>query len=332
MTVNFNLQVRSKFNPSLSSESRRIAQRRMSIAIFALATAVLGLMALGSATRVMNAGLSCPDWPLCYGQVLPQQMNLQIFLEWFHRLVATSIGLGTLTLLSLSLWFRARLPQWLPWSLGGALLLVVWQGILGALTVTELLRFDIVTAHLGTGLLFFVSLLTIAASLFPQQVWQSHSKSSSAIPIPAHLWKTGTLAAALVYGQSLLGGLVATRWALHQCFGQQQLCNVMNNHLTGVVPTTLAVIGLITLALRSPTLPKRLRQGIYIVGVILAGQLLLGYGTFRLHLQVEPLTVLHQFVGALLLGSIVLFTVLAYRIHRESTHDRAVYEPTRSVI
>ena len=106
----------------------------------------------------------------------------------------------------------------------------------------------------------------------------------------------------------------------------------MNNHLTGVVPTTLAVIGLITLALRSPTLPKRLRQGIYIVGVILAGQLLLGYGTFRLHLQVEPLTVLHQFVGALLLGSIVLFTVLAYRIHRESTHDRAVYEPTRSVI
>ena len=315
MTVNFNLQVRSKFSPSLSSESRSSAQKRMSIAIFALATAVLGLMALGSATRVMNAGLSCPDWPLCYGQVLPQQMNLQIFLEWFHRLVATSIGLGTLTLLSLSLWFRKRLPQWLPWSLAGALLLVMWQGVLGALTVTELLRFDIVTAHLGTGLLFFVSLLTIAASLFPQKLLPSNP----GVPFPAYLWKVGAAAAALVYGQSLLGGLVATRWALHQCFGQQQLCNVMNNHLTGVIPTTLAAIGLVILAMRSPTLPKFLRQGVYFIGVILAGQLLLGYGTFRLHLQVAQLTVLHQFVGALLLGSIVLFTVLSYRVSYTNT-------------
>lgn len=315
MTVNFNLQVRSKFSPSLSSESRSSAQKRMSIAIFALATAVLGLMALGSATRVMNAGLSCPDWPLCYGQVLPQQMNLQIFLEWFHRLVATSIGLGTLTLLSLSLWFRKRLPQWLPWSLAGALLLVMWQGVLGALTVTELLRFDIVTAHLGTGLLFFVSLLTIAASLFPQKLLPSNP----GVPFPAYLWKVGATAAALVYGQSLLGGLVATRWALHQCFGQQQLCNVMNNHLTGVIPTTLAAIGLVILAMRSPTLPKFLRQGVYFIGVILAGQLLLGYGTFRLHLQVAQLTVLHQFVGALLLGSIVLFTVLSYRVSYTNT-------------
>ena len=315
MTVNFNLQVRSKFSPSLSSESRSIAQKRMSIAIFALATAVLGLMALGSATRVMNAGLSCPDWPLCYGQVLPQQMNLQIFLEWFHRLVATSIGLGTLTLLSLSLWFRTRLPQWLPWSLVGALLLVVWQGVLGALTVTELLRFDIVTAHLGTGLLFFVSLLTIAASLFPQKLLPSNS----GVQFPAYLWKVGAIAAALVYGQSLLGGLVATRWALHQCFGQQQLCNVMNNHLTGVVPTTLAAIGLVILAMRSPTLPRFLRQGVHLIGVILAGQLLLGYGTFRLHLQVAQLTVLHQFVGALLLGSIVLFTVFSYRVSHTNT-------------
>jgi heme a synthase len=308
MTVNFTIQPPSDRKSDLRSAPLTV-QTRMSQGIYALAIAVVGLMALGSATRVMNAGLSCPDWPLCYGQVLPQaQMNLQVFLEWFHRLVATSIGLGTIALLSLALWFRSQLPKWLPWSLGGALLLVLWQGVLGALTVTQLLRFDIVTAHLGTGLLFFVTLLTIATCLIPMP------QTLNRVALPAHLWKAGAIAATLIYGQSLLGGLVATRWALHQCFGQQQLCNVMNHHLMGVVPATLSVITLVFLAMRAAELPKALRSAIHGVGLILMAQLLLGYATFRLHLQVEPLTVMHQMIGALLLGSIVLFTLLAYRL------------------
>jgi hypothetical protein len=46
---------------------------------FGIAIATWVVMAIGSATRVMNAGLACPDWPLCYGSVLPaEQMNLQV--------------------------------------------------------------------------------------------------------------------------------------------------------------------------------------------------------------------------------------------------------------
>ena len=33
--------------------------------------AIIALIGIGSATRVMEAGLACPDWPLCYGTFLP---------------------------------------------------------------------------------------------------------------------------------------------------------------------------------------------------------------------------------------------------------------------
>ncbi len=274
-----------------------------------LAVATLVLMAIGSATRVMNAGLACPDWPLCYGQLLPsQQMNLQVFLEWFHRLDASLVGFGTIGLVALSLWKRHLLPNWTPWAAIAALFLVVFQGVLGAFTVTELLRFDIVTAHLGTALLFFSVLLTIAISLKPYQ----------AVGSAGYLRWIGLAAALLVYGQSILGGLVASQWALHQCLAGSQLCKIMNGHMWGVLPATIAVLTLLALTLRKPAvspLLKRLAMG---AGLALVAQASLGIAAFKLRLQVEPLTVSHQLVGATLLGLLISFTVIAWRDQSEA--------------
>lgn len=299
----------SNQQPSYQQQTRpQVWMRRY---VFFMAAATLFLMALGSATRVMNAGLSCPDWPLCYGELVPtQQMNLQVFLEWFHRVVASSMGLFAIALVVLAGWFRKSLPTWLPWASLGALGLVIVQGILGGLTVTELLRFDIVTAHLATGLLFFSTLVAIGVGLLP------HRGTGSIGKLP---W-VGLVATGLVYLQSILGALVSSQWALHQCLSTSNLCIVMNSHIAGVVPATLATITLVVLAWRTPALHPSLRRLAGMASSLVVLQIILGVATFKLRLQVEPLTVAHQAIGASLLGVLVAFTVLALRDVPTSVH------------
>ncbi|MGB7440240.1 MAG: heme A synthase [Coleofasciculaceae cyanobacterium] len=296
----------SVFSPVANSQESHQPEVRIRRLVWKIVIATLLLMAVGSATRVMNAGLACPDWPLCYGQLVPsQQMNLQVFLEWFHRLDAALIGISAIALAGLSWWDRRSLPNWLPWASTFALGLIIFQGVLGGLTVTQLLRFDIVTAHLGTALLFFVTLLLIGLALTPYQGTGAAGK----------LRWVGLTAALLVYLQSILGGLVASKWALHQCFGASQLCAVMNSHIVGVVPATLATLSVVSMAWRTPALHTSLRRLANFAGGLVVLQILLGVGTFWLHLQVEPLTVAHQAIGAALLGVLVAFTVLAFRDH-----------------
>lgn len=290
-------------------------QDRVRQLIWKMAIATLILMAIGSATRVMNAGLACPDWPLCYGTLFPsQQMNLQVFLEWIHRLDASLIGLMAIALVGLSIWHRRALARWVPWAAGLALILIIFQGALGAFTVTELLRFDIVTAHLGTALLFFVTLLVMGTALLPYQ------GTGTVGSLPG--WGIG--ATILVYGQSLLGALVASRWSVHQCLAGDQLCTILRSHMMGVVPPTLATLGLIILAWRTPALSGALRRLANLAGLCLVLQITLGVATLWLHLQIELLTVAHQAVGATLLGTLVCFTVLALRDRAQVQQDAAL--------
>jgi len=289
---------------SLNSTRQFDHQKWVRRLVWKLAIATIILMAIGSATRVMNAGLACPDWPLCYGQLVPsQQMNLQVFLEWFHRLDAAVIGLGAIALTGLTWWWRSNLPKWLPWSATFALFLIVFQGILGGLTVTQLLRFDIVTAHLGTALLFFLTLITIGVNITPYQ-------STGTV---GNLKWVGLSATVLVYLQCLLGALVGSQWALHQCFGSNQLCTVMNSHIIGVFPATIATVILVYLARGRAALHPVLRKLTQAAGFLVLVQIFLGIATFKLHLQVEPLTVTHHTVGVALCGVLAAFSVFAIR-------------------
>lgn len=308
-------------------------RRRLGILGVSLAGLTLFLMALGSATRVWNAGLSCPDWPLCYGSLLPhEQMNWQVFLEWFHRWVATGVGILALVQMGWAWRRRQALPTWAVWGSTAAVGLVMVQGILGGLTVTELLRFDIVTAHLGTGLLFFSTTLALGLSLLvsrrdpaditppPSNVPTETTEASDAqvSSSPPSLWAplpwVGLGAALLVYLQSLLGALVASQWALHQCLASDaRSCWVMNSHLIGVIPATVGALAVVGCTWRfKKVLPKPLKAFGHLAATCLIAQVALGIGIYRMHLQLEPMTVAHQAVGALLLGSLVAFTTLSF--------------------
>jgi cytochrome c oxidase assembly protein subunit 15 len=288
--------------PSTETTKVKIWLRRF---VWKIAIATLALMGVGSATRVMNAGLACPDWPLCYGQLVPGQylFNLQVFLEWFHRLDAALIGLSTVALVGLAWFYHKSLPLWFPILATCALALIVWQGILGGLTVTQLLRFDIVTAHLATALLFLATLVAIGTASTEHQ-----PKGTNRV-----LFWSGAIAASLVYLQSILGGLVGSRWAVHQCLNGSQLCQVMNNHLFGVLPSSLAILTLTLLSLRNSALSPFLKRLSLAAMGLLISQIILGVATLRLHLQVEVLTVSHHIVAALLLSTLVAFSILAQR-------------------
>lgn len=170
-----------------------------------LVVAVAGLVVLGASVRVMNAGLACPDWPLCFGNVIPD-FHPQVYFEFIHRALAGLIGLTTVTLQIILM--RSNAPRILKF-VGGAILVVLFsQIILGGLTVLMQLKSGVVAAHLAFG-----------TGLFGLLLWQSLELQKKPIeePIPAYVTPWTQLVVAAIYGQILLGGLVASNYAGLAC-------------------------------------------------------------------------------------------------------------------
>src|ERR1041385_605918 len=121
-------------------------EHRLALAT-ALATFVL--LIVGSLVHGTGSSLACPDWPLCYGTLFPKMENGVEF-EHTHRLVAAAVGFMTVALAGM---MRKRPGVRL---LGiGAVLLVVFQGVLGGITVMYKLPRAISIAHLATSMCFF---------------------------------------------------------------------------------------------------------------------------------------------------------------------------------
>jgi len=101
---------------------------------------------VGAYVRIREAGLACPDWPLCHGELVPT-FSVPIFWEWLHRVLAL------LTFLYVVRYVYGMWHNQPRWQLLIVLFIFVWQALLGALTVTKLLNPTLVNLHFLNALL-----------------------------------------------------------------------------------------------------------------------------------------------------------------------------------
>jgi cytochrome c oxidase assembly protein subunit 15 len=126
-----------------------------------LAVCTLFLVVAGASVTSKSAGLSVPDWPLSYGQVMPEMTGGVLF-EHGHRMVGATVGMLTIGLLIWILRFEKR--SWMR-KMGWVMLAwVIGVGLLGGLTVKLLTPPPVSMAHTCLAQLFFS--LTVAMAVF----------------------------------------------------------------------------------------------------------------------------------------------------------------------
>lgn len=182
------------------------------------------VVVFGAYVRLSDAGLGCPDWPGCYGQLTVPQAAHEVsaaeaafpqrpveapkaWKEMIHRYLASTLGLLIVGMAVQGLFLRhTSVPRALPWVL---VALVIFQGVLGMWTVTWQLKPLAVTGHLLGG-------MSTLALLFWQ--WLSlRQPAPGAGSMPAGIRGFASAALIVLALQIFLGGWTSTNYAALAC-------------------------------------------------------------------------------------------------------------------
>lgn len=149
------------------------------------------LAMLGSWTRINSAGMTCPDWPLCRGAVVPV-LHGGVVLEWMHRLLAFFETFIVAALVVVGLRLRSAIP-----ALGGMLIALaavfVLQVGLGGATIFLANSPLSVMFHWGAAMLLLTTLMSIAVVAF---VFDSRQSA------PTFGWRRGTVPLLIATGSA----------------------------------------------------------------------------------------------------------------------------------
>ena len=274
------------------------------------------LLYLGSVVHATHSSLACPDWPTCYGTMVPV-MTGGIFWEHLHRLVAG----GLLLMWGLTTWIvwkelRTEKPWVFRACLAGAVLLII-QAVFGGITVLFKLPAAVSTTHLSLAFLF----LSLATFLASRTGW-SQGSADMAPSTAAGVRRWGLTAAVLVFAQSVLGALVRHTEAgmacpdAPLCLGQwlppmdSPLVALQFTHRVMALVAASAVIWLAAWTLKAGA-PAVVRSWASWAAVLILVQVALGLVSVVTGLAVVPVS-LHTLVAASTLAVLVHVTTLGW--------------------
>jgi cytochrome c oxidase assembly protein subunit 15 len=182
------------------------------------------VITLGALTRLLDAGLGCPDWPGCYGKIIPPSNSedilqaelahplfpveqLQAWAEMIHRYAASLLGLSILILTLICL--KKESLRYMRLLMAVSLFWVIAQGVFGAMTVTLRIWPPVVTLHLLGGLVMLL--------LCYGQYQQALYKKPLELVIHKNYQQPVMLLAIMIVIQLILGGWTSAQYAGLAC-------------------------------------------------------------------------------------------------------------------
>jgi len=281
----------------------------------------LGLLYLGSVVHATESSLACPDWPTCFGTMVPE-MEGGVFWEHLHRLVAG----GLIIIFAGATWMAHREPGRPAWIVRAAIAgigLLLVQSVFGGLTVIFLLPDWISTTHLGLAFAFLALATVLTVRTSP--------KESEPHPDPGVVKPLAVAAAGLTFAQSVLGGLVRHTDSglvcpdIPQCLGQwvpplgsSQIAIHFFHRVTGVLLTVVVLVLLVAVFRRyGAGVMRKLAVATFVATAL---QVTLGILAVTTRLAVTPVS-LHTLVAAIMLTLLVGMSAMTFRAGR-SEADR----------
>jgi heme a synthase len=304
------LRLRYTFNFGLGPEIMKATYHPgiHKFSIFVVCWTVL-LLTAGAVVTSKDAALSVADWPTSFGRWFPPLRLLSggAFYEHSHRVIAAILGLFVIILAAM-LWRKEERP-WLKKLGVFAVGLVIFQGVLGGLTVIKLLHYWLPVMHACTAELMFVTLVSIA--FFTSHWWMENLPQYEDKGAPS-IHSIVTLNASVIFLQVLAGAGF-----------RHQYINI-GPHAIGSLVVLVMVIWTVSALRRRFSQVKEISRVRVALHAIVGIQILLGIAAYwsRISTANEPqpmpvmigFTVLHTVVGAVLFATSIVAVLLCYRL------------------